>query len=226
MYTLYYTTRSYTHESTALVARIALEEVDATYEVVEVELKPAPPDWYLAQNPHGKIPSLVDGDIVVYPSAAILFHLADKHPSTALCPAVGSTARGLCYRHMFDMAEMVQGAYMMAYYPARYSTDESDADRIRHRGISWIVRYWSEIDARLKDGPFVLGINYSIADIYLYVLARWYFEVRGRWHADEMPDFDRFIHAAQTVARIESRPAVKRALVADEIEPILPARSD
>jgi len=85
MYTLYYTARSYTSESTSMIPHIALEEIGAPYEIVEVELEPSPPDWYLQLNPHGKIPTLIDrggaevDDTVVYPSAAILFYLADRH---------------------------------------------------------------------------------------------------------------------------------------------------
>jgi glutathione S-transferase len=44
MYTLYYTTRSYTTEATSLIPRIALEETGAEYDVVEVELRPSSPD--------------------------------------------------------------------------------------------------------------------------------------------------------------------------------------
>ncbi len=47
MYTLYYTARSYTSESTSMIPHIALEEIGAPYEIVEVEIEPSPPDWYL-----------------------------------------------------------------------------------------------------------------------------------------------------------------------------------
>ena len=93
MYRLFYTTRSYTTESTSLIPRIALEEIGAPYEVVEVELDPAPPGWYLEVNPHGKVPALIDpepGAPPVYPSAAILLHLADRHPEAGLLPAAGA----------------------------------------------------------------------------------------------------------------------------------------
>ncbi len=115
MYTLYYTTRSYTTEATSLIPRIALEEIGAEYDVVEVELRPSSPGWYLSFNPHGKLPSLVDrrpgaGETIVFPSAAILCHLADAHPEAHLLPSPGTPDRALCYRSLFDMADMLNSS--------------------------------------------------------------------------------------------------------------------
>ena len=113
MCTLYYTTRSYTSESTSMIPHIALEEIGAPYEIVEVELEPSPPDWHLQLNPHDKIPTLIDrsgteaDETIVYPSAAILFGLADRHPGAALAPAPGTADRGMCCRRVFDKAEML-----------------------------------------------------------------------------------------------------------------------
>lgn len=137
MYTLYYTTRSYTSESTSLLPRIALEEIGAPYEIVEVELLPSPPAWYLAINPHGKIPSLEikgasgEGSVVVYPSAAILFHLGENHPDSGLLPG-SAREKSVCFRRMFDMAEMLQSAYMMYFYPRRFTADEQFAAASAH----------------------------------------------------------------------------------------------
>ena len=46
-------------------------------------------------------------ETIVYPSAAILFGLADRHPGAALAPAPGTADRGMCCRRVFDKAEML-----------------------------------------------------------------------------------------------------------------------
>ena len=228
MYTLYYTTRTYTTESTSLVPRIALEEIGVPYDVVEVELQPTPPDWYLEFNPHGKIPSLevntseVSTPVVVYPSAAILFYLAESHPESSLLPRT-ALERAICYRGMFDMAEMLQSAYMMFFYPRRFSTDERDADRVRSKAVEWLGEYWRRIEGNLTGNDYYAGRQFTICDIYLYVLARWYVDVHERISGEELEPFDRLRAAYADSAAVDSRPSVTRALTCDEISKITAA---
>ncbi|MCH8000797.1 MAG: glutathione S-transferase family protein [Proteobacteria bacterium] len=222
MYTLYYTTRSYTTEATSLIPRIALEETGAEYDVVEVELMPSPPDWYLSLNPHGKLPSLVDrrpgaGETIVFPSAAILCHLADAHPEAHLLPPPGTPERALCYRSLFDMAEMLNSSYMMNSYPERFSTDPGHAAQIAHKGAQWIVHYLGQINEALRSGPYLAGSDYSICDIYMYVMARWYVYSLDGWDYEEAKPFEQFEQLVSSCQSIEARPAVERALAADEI---------
>ena len=222
MYTLYYTTRSYTTEGTSLIPRIALEETGAEYDVVEVELMPSPPDWYLSLNPHGKLPSLVErrpgaGETIVFPSAAILCHLADAHPEAHLLPPPGTPERALCYRSLFDMAEMLNSSYMMNSYPERFSTDPGHAAQIAHKGAQWIVHYLGQINEALRSGPYLAGSDYSICDIYMYVMARWYVYSLDGWDYEEAKPFEQFEQLVSSCQSIEARPAVERALAADEI---------
>lgn len=52
---------------------------------------------YLKLNPNGLIPVLVDGDLVLYETAAICLHLADTHPDKKLAPALGTHERSRFY---------------------------------------------------------------------------------------------------------------------------------
>jgi len=78
----------------------ALEEVGAEYEYVEVDLKRGEgrEPWFLAINPAGKVPVLVDGDQIITESAAICLHLAEKFPASRLLPPVGSPERIECFK--------------------------------------------------------------------------------------------------------------------------------
>ena len=83
---------------------------------------------YLALNPNGQIPVLVDGDLVLYETAAICLHLVDTHPAAGLAPAVGSVSGALAFAVSllciqaklgfvpFDVAEaeteIIAGAYV------------------------------------------------------------------------------------------------------------------
>jgi len=83
-----------------LRAAWALEEVDAQYEYVEVDLMRGEgrEPWFLAINPAGKVPVLIDGGQVITESAAICMHLAEKYPASRLLPPVGSPERTECYK--------------------------------------------------------------------------------------------------------------------------------
>ena len=52
-------------------------------------------------NPFGKVPVLVDGDVVVYELGAIVAYLADKFPEKGLAPALNDPKRGIYYRWLF-----------------------------------------------------------------------------------------------------------------------------
>ena len=71
-----------------------LEELGIPYELKSLNLQKLDqkkPD-YLKLNPNGSVPTLVDGDLVIWESAAIVMYLADKHPEKQLAPAVGTPA--------------------------------------------------------------------------------------------------------------------------------------
>ena len=78
--------------SAAMAPHAALAELGLEYELVEIERDKAQSSpEYLALNPLGVVPTLVDGDLVLTESVAILLHLADRFPEGA---SLRSTARG------------------------------------------------------------------------------------------------------------------------------------
>jgi len=70
----------------ALKVRFALAELGLEYERVDVPMARPRPDWYLAVNPVGGIPTLVDGDLVLPESNAILRYLAAREGRDDLYP--------------------------------------------------------------------------------------------------------------------------------------------
>src|SRR5258708_1643349 len=53
---------------------------------------------YLKLNPNGRIPTLVDKDLVLFEAAAIVLHLVDQHPEARLAPQAGTQARAKFYQ--------------------------------------------------------------------------------------------------------------------------------
>jgi glutathione S-transferase len=77
-----------------------LEEVCATYDLVEVNIMEGEgrAGWFQKLNPAGKVPVLVDGDLVICESAAICQYVAEKFPEYGLLPPVGTSGRAKCYQ--------------------------------------------------------------------------------------------------------------------------------
>ena len=89
--------------SRAVVTHWMLAELDVDYESVLVDVHggETASDAFRAINPMGKIPALVDEEVVVTEAAAICAYLADKYPEKNLAPAPNSPARGRYYRYLF-----------------------------------------------------------------------------------------------------------------------------
>ena len=204
MYHLYYTM-----ESAAMGCHAALEEIGADFALHHVNVTRKRTHDYLALNPLGKVPTLIDeradGErLVIYQSAAILLYLADCHPEANLAPPPGSAGRGRCYQWLSFMGEMLQASYMMAYYPERFTTDAEGREAVVARGAKWVMEYLSLVESALMPGPYFLGETFSICDLYLHTLSR--------WNPSGYPRFADFPSLARNAALVEARPAVRRML--------------
>lgn len=221
-YKLYYTTKSFTTESTGLIPRIALEELGLPYEVEKVELSPTPPDWYLDLNRHGQIPTLTanrsDGPLVhIAPSPAILLALADSHPEGGLLPNTWAD-RARCYATLFDMVENLHTRFMLLFTPERYSAQDTVSESISVASCRSISAYFAYMDERLSQQSFVVGSEYSLCDIYFYVMARWLLDISP---SDGLSPFASLTNVLAYCRRMETRAAVQTSLLKDEIAPIV-----
>jgi glutathione S-transferase len=192
----------YAPDTAAYAVHAALEEAGADYTLVRVDLGPPPAGRdpaYLALHPHGQVPTLVDGDTVVFESAAIMMYLADRFPGAALAPPPGS--RALFYQWLVYMADTVQTAYKMHYYPHRYSVDAEDVDAVRARAEERLMESWSVLDRALARGPWLLGDAFSGCDLHLQMLTRWY--------RDPVALLARFPNVARCANRVRERRSVR-----------------
>ena len=87
-----------------------LEEVGVPYQLTNVDImkggQKAPE--LVKLNPMGKLPTLVDGDVVVTESAAIALYLADRYSYGALAPKVGDPKRGTYLRWSFFAPSVIE----------------------------------------------------------------------------------------------------------------------
>jgi GSH-dependent disulfide-bond oxidoreductase len=187
-------------------ASIALEELGVPYEVQAIDLSGGEQkqDWFLAINPNGRIPAIVDHDplgggppLAIFESGAILLYLAEK--TGKLMPP---DVRGRSVVTQWLMFQMGGVGPMMGQANVfhRYAPEK----------LPWAIeRYQREgrrllevLDHRLSESPWLAGDSYTIADI-----ANWSWTHTHRWSGIDASGLE---HLARWDADIAARPAVVR----------------
>ena len=194
MYKLYYALGS-----AAMGVRVLLEEIGASYELIQTTIdmdKPRPPEQ-LALNPNGWIPVLIWGDQAMYECAAINIFLCDRHPEANLAPGIDDPERGLFLQTLVYFASSVQNAFQLTYYPQRFADKPEDEASAERRGVRRLRETWKVIDDQIGDNEWLLGKNFSAADIYLFMLTTWLSESKSHPKTNEFPNVKRIAEAVQ-----------------------------
>jgi len=183
---------------------IALEELALPYTLHSLDLQKntQKEPWFLAINPNGRIPAIVDraeDNFAVFESGAILIYLAEK--TGQLMP---SDAKGRSLVLQWLMFQMGGVGPMMGqaniFY--RYFPEKIQAAIDRYQGES--KRLFRVLDGRLKDNEFLAG-DYSIADI-----ANWAWVRTHKWSGVDIDDLP---HLKRWVQAIGARPAVGKGIL-------------
>ena len=165
---------------------------------------------YLKINPAGRIPTLEDGDLVLFESAAICLHLADKHPEANLAPALGTDARAHFYKWMMYFTNTIQPDVLIYHYTARYTTDEAGVPGMKAGAHERINNWFDIIEKNMGTGPYVLGDTFSAADIYLTMLCRW-----GRLQDPKPASRPK---VGKLVELVLARPAIQKTIEAEGVK--------
>jgi glutathione S-transferase len=169
MYTLYSAPMAI-----AMAPQAVLEQLGQPYDLKMVDVySGAPPDWYRKLNPYGRVPTLVDGDFVLFEAAAICMHLCDRHPEAGLAPEPGTAERGWFYQWLLFLASAVHPASKQINYPHRCSAEEAHRAAVLDAGAKICAEMYGRLDRALDPGPYLLGDRFSAADLYLATLASW-----------------------------------------------------
>lgn len=189
---------------------VTLEETGLPYETHALklnELEQKQP-WFLAINPNGRIPAIVDtdnGDFAVFESGAIMIYLAEKTGSPLLPTDFKNRSRVLQWL-MFQMGGvgpmMGQANVFFRYFPEKIqpAIDRYQGETRRLLGV---------LDSHLANHEYLAG-DYSIADIANFCWARTH-----NWSGvdiDDLPHLQRWIDA------IAARPAVQKGLTVPHVQ--------
>jgi glutathione S-transferase len=129
---------------------------------------------YLKLNPNGLIPVLVDGELVLYETAAVVLHLVDTHPSANLAPKIGTAERAHFYKWLMWLTNTLQAALILYFYPERYVNDgnTSAASELKENIQKKIGGYLQQLDDQIvsHSKPWILGEEFRHRRLHLHAL--------------------------------------------------------
>ena len=185
---------------------LLLEELGLPYEAVPVDTRKGEQfsAQYLKVNPNAKVPAIVDGDVRIFDSNAILLYLADREKRFVPLDTK-SAARGDMLSWLMFIASGIgpfsgQSVHFrnVAPEPKEYALNRYDFEANRH---------WKLIEDRLAGSRYMLGDEYSIVDMAFWGWARLVPFVLGTGDAT----WTTYPNVKRLLDEINTRPAVARA---------------
>lgn len=193
---------------------IALEELGLPYEphAVNIGKNESWTPEFLSLNPNGKIPAIIDPDgpggkpLGLFESGAILLYLAEK--TGKLIPADPSLRYETIQWVFFQMAAIGPMFGQVGFFH-KFAGREIEDKRPLQRYVDESKRLLGVIETRLSGREWIMGDEYSIADISML---GWVRNLVGFYGARDIVDFDSLKNVPDWLERGLARPAVQRGL--------------
>ena len=203
MYKFYYFSNS-----CSVASHIALEHAGADYEAIRVDFanEEQRKDSYLVINAKGRVPALDTPRGTLTENPAILMFISQTFPDAGLAPL--NDAYLMAQVHSFNayLSSTVHVAHAHGVRGIRWANDAAAIREMKRKAPEVVGECFELIENSLFKGPWVMGDQYSICDMYLFTIAQWL-------EADEV-DPTRFPKVLEHRTRMLENPAVKKVLAA------------
>lgn len=193
---------------------IMLEETELPYEphLIDIGKNETWVPEYLSLNPNGKIPAILDpngpGDkpLALFESGAILVYLAEK--VGAFLPA-GPAERYQTLQWVFFQAAAIGPMFGQLGFFHKFAGRDYEDKRPLQRYVAESKRLLGVLEGRLADRDWIMGDDYTIADI---ATLGWVRNLVGFYEAGDLIDYDGLKHVPRWLEAGLARPAVQRGL--------------
>jgi len=193
---------------------IMLEETGLPYEphLVDFDSNEQASPEYLSLNPYGKIPAIIDpagpgGEpLPLFESGAILIYLAEK--SGQFLPRAPAARYQTLQWLMFQMGGIGPFFGQVGFF-VKFAGKDYEDKRPRDRYVSEAKRLLAVLEKRLEGRAWIMGDEYTIADIATFP---WVRNLVGFYGAGELVEFDKYTNVKRVLDAFVRRPAVKAGL--------------
>ncbi|MGQ7830781.1 glutathione S-transferase family protein [Altererythrobacter sp. Z27] len=201
----------YSPGACSLAVHIALEEIGIPFEAIRVAIREGAhqtPD-YLALNPHGRVPTLVEDGFVLTEAPAILHYLGHLGGQAQLLDLDDLQALGRTAQLLNFFTSTVHVAFAQLWRSERFASSQDARLEIEQDALETIRRHFDELEELAKAGDWLVGERFSIADPYMLVFYRW-----GGLVGIDMSQYPAWTAHKD---RMLARPSVQRALATEEL---------
>lgn len=190
--------------SRSVRVRWMLEEIGAPYELVRLDLSKGEQKTasYRKIHPHGAVPALLDGTLVLIESAAICAHLADKFPEKQLAPALGSASRAKYHQWMFYAVATLEPPVVQIFLHSISLPEAQRSASLVEEGRKRFEEIANVLSKELQGKSYILGEQFSAADIMIGSTLGW---AKMMGVLGDQPVLDGYVQ------RLLERPALQRA---------------
>ncbi|WP_411850034.1 glutathione S-transferase N-terminal domain-containing protein [Stenotrophomonas sp. LGBM10] len=185
---------------------IALQWTGQPYDVELLNKDTLKAPAFLAINPAGSVPAVVDGDFVLTQNAAIMGYIADTYPQAGLAGDGSAQQRAEATRWLSFVNSDLHPAFSPLFGPGNYIGDESQYDAIRAAAHKRLRGLFERANTQLEGRQWLAGFR-SFADPYFYITLR--------WAAGVKVDLTGLDNIAAFKQRMDADPGVQAALKAE-----------
>ncbi len=199
MYSLYYSPGA-----CSMAIHVALIECGVSFELKNVSITEGKnrDAEFLALNPRGSVPVLVDDGLVIREGGAQLVYLLDKHHSPLL-PRDGKARAAALEWLMFANATL-HPAYSRLFFLKK----QNASPELMGAAVDAVNGLWKEVDARLAAAPYICGKECTMADILITVIANW---------SGNFPAIELGANCKRLFKEIIARPSYVKALASEQV---------
>jgi glutathione S-transferase len=156
--------------STAVHIDLAWSGQPYEVEILDAASMKAPA--FLAINPAGAVPALVDGDFVLTQNAAIVGYVADQAPAAGLAGDGSARQRAEANRWLAFVNSDLHPAFKPLFGPAAFIEDPTQHEALKAAARKRLRALFEVANTRLQDRQWLAGFR-SFADPYLFMTLRW-----------------------------------------------------
>lgn len=188
-------------------SHIALQWTGQPFELQALTQQQLKEPAYLALNPAGAVPVLVDGDLVLTQNTAILGYIHDTRPGAGLGGDGSARQRAEATRWLAFCNSDLHPAFVPLFAPGAFMPGDEHHEAVRETARTRVRRHYETADRRLGEaGEWLAGFR-SFADPYLFVTMGW-----ARKVGVDVADL---VHLQAFHARMSADPGVQAALRAE-----------
>lgn len=196
----------YAPKTCALGVHIALEQIGAPYEAIALDFanQAQRSADYLVINPKGRVPALVTERGILTETPALLLYLAQRFPEARLAPLDDIFALAEMQAFNNYLCATVHVAHAHRVRGTRWVDDPAAIEAMKKKVPQTMGDCMALIEHGMLKGPWVMGEQYTVADMYLFTIAGW---LEG-----DGVDLSKLPKVIDHRARMAADPVVKRVV--------------